>query len=483
MTLETVLAWSTARSVMLTTLGLLIAIPISRTIGQTLGHAATKPTAQKFWIAAALLPLFVPDLLVGFAYRLVSAQLLHSVAATEALYAVLLLTRIVALQFAVQLMLPCSAVSLEALHSWKLILHRNRKWWLTWLRLQVSGPARAPLVAWLGGAMLCFQEFETAALLQIDRHPIVWTVWLFDAHAAGEPLSSSLNLAAPALAVQCVWLIPCLWLLLSGSVLPTYAAVDMRTDHSRVLTLFATTAIVVSLGLVLCWPILSNATELGGGIRNLIGTHSLWARSQQVLASLTECTLAAYLALQLCSFARFIKPRSLKLVLVLPGLCSPLVLSLSLLAAFQLPVLHRWYDTWLPMLLGHVLLLLPRAMLLMTVLNCLTPAAAQHSGDLLFSANHPPTKTSARQLSWTMHKRKWLLAVAILTHWCFWDVTIAATLRPVTFEPVVTRLYNEMHYGHTETLVAMTGLALLIPALMFTVAGLVWQRIETVGTE
>lgn len=478
MTLETVLAWSTARSLMLTTLGLLIAIPISSTIGRT----TFKPTVQKLWIAAALLPLFVPDLLIGFAYRLVSAELLHSVAATEALYAALLLTRIVALQFAVQLMLPCSAVSIEALHSWKLVRHRNPQWWLTWLRLQVSGPARAALVAWLGGAMLCFQEFETAALLQIDRHPIAWTVWLFDAHAAGEPLASSLSLAAPALAVQCAWLIPCLWLLLNGSAFTTLtasAAVDRRTDHSRVISSFATAVIVLSVGFVFCWPIFSHTAELAGGIRNLIGTHSLWARSQQVLASLMECVLAAYLALQLCSVARSLKPRSLKLLLVLPGLCSPLVLSLSLLALFQLPVLHQWYDTWLPMLLGHVLLLLPRAMLLVTVLSVLTAAAARHSGDLLFSADHPPTKTSARQLSWTMHKQKWLLALALLTHWCFWDVTIAATLRPVLFEPVVTRLYNEMHYGHTEALVAMTGLALLIPVLVFALAGLVWHRIET----
>lgn len=476
MTLETVLAWSTGRSLILTTLALLLAIPINRNISRAVTHTAL----QKMWIAAALLPLFVPDLLIGFAYRLTSAQLLHSVAATEALYAVLLLSRIIALQFAVQLMLPCSAVSAEALHSWQLNQHRDRKWWFTWLRLQVSGPARAPLVAWLAGALLCFQEFETAALLQIDRHPIAWTVWLFDAHAAGEPLSSSLSFAAPALVLQCVWLLPCLWLLLSRSAQTPHASVDMRLTHdSRALKFLATTVVVVGVFLVLCWPIASNAAELLEGIRSLASQQTLWPRSKQILASLTECTLAAYLALQVCGYANALKPRALKFLLMLPGLCSPLVLSLSLLAVFQLPILHRLYDTWLPMLLGHVLLLLPRAMLLVTVLSFLTPPASRHAGQLLFSAQHKPTITSARQLSWTMHKKKWLLALAILTHWCFWDVTIAATLRPVTFEPVITRLYNEMHYGRTETLVAMTGLALLIPLMIFAVAGFAWRQIET----
>lgn len=475
MTLETVLAWSAGRSLILTTLALLLAIPISRTIS----HGSTNTALQKLWIAAALLPLFVPDLLIGFAYRLVSAQLLHSVAATETLYAVLLLTRIVALQFAVQRMLPCSAVSVESLHSWQLNRYRDHKWWFTWLRLQISGPARAPLVAWLAGALLCFQEFETAALLQIDRHPIAWTVWLFDAHAAGEPLFSSLNFAAPALILQCAWLLPCLWLLLSGSALTPLASGNIPQTHSsRALKFLATIVIVVGVFLVLCWPIVCNASELLAGIHNLATQHTLWARSKQILTSLMECALAAYLALQVCSYTSVLKPRSLKLLLVLPGLCSPLVLSLSLLAAFQLPILHHLYDTWLPMLLGHVLLLLPRAMLLVTVLSVLTPTTARHAGHLLFPAHHQPTKATARQLSWTMHKKKWLLALAILTHWCFWDVTIAATLRPVTFEPVVTRLYNEMHYGRTETLVAMTGLALLIPLMIFTVAGFAWRRIE-----
>ena len=78
MTLETVLAWSTGRSLILTSLALLLAIPIHRAIA----GEASATTKQKLLITAALLPLFVPDLLIGFAYRLTSARLLHSVAAT-----------------------------------------------------------------------------------------------------------------------------------------------------------------------------------------------------------------------------------------------------------------------------------------------------------------------------------------------------------------------------------------------------------------
>lgn len=475
MTLETVLAWSTGRSLILTSLALLLAIPIHRAIA----GEASATTKQKLLITAALLPLFVPDLLIGFAYRLTSARLLRSVAATEALYAVLLLVRVIALQVAVQLMLPCSAVSDEALHTWKLNPRRDNNWRRTWLRLQVAGPARAPLVAWLGGALLCFQEFETAALLQIDRHPIAWTVWLFDAHAAGEPLSSSLSFAAPALVVQCVWLLPCLWLLLSGPAQATgLSGGEQWSNSSRFVKLATGITIIAGLLLVIFWPIVSNAAELFRGISSLANQQALWSRSKQILASLTECAIAAYMALQVCRFADFLKSRALKILLVLPGLCGSLVLSLSLLAAFQLPVLHGLYDTWVPMVLGHVLLLLPRAILLVTVLDFLTSASTQHSGDLLFSARHESTIETARKLSWTMHKRKWLLALAILTHWCFWDVTIAATLRPVTFEPIITRLYNEMHYGRTETLVAITGLALLIPLTIFVAAGFAWRRVK-----
>jgi hypothetical protein len=49
----------------------------------------------------------------------------------------------------------------------------------------------------------------------------------------------------------------------------------------------------------------------------------------------------------------------------------------------------------------------------------------------------------------------------ISAHRCFWDVTVASILRPVELEPVITRLYNEMHYGRTEALMSLSIFAAL----------------------
>jgi hypothetical protein len=54
----------------------------------------------------------------------------------------------------------------------------------------------------------------------------------------------------------------------------------------------------------------------------------------------------------------------------------------------------------------------------------------------------------------------------LLTQWCFWDVTTTSILRPLSPEPVVTRLYNEMHFARTEALLGLTVLAGLSPLVL-----------------
>ena len=65
-------------------------------------------------------------------------------------------------------------------------------------------------------ALVTFQEFETAALMQIDRYPISWSVWLFDAHAARLPLLDSLRMMAGPLLCELVMLGPALYVLLNA---------------------------------------------------------------------------------------------------------------------------------------------------------------------------------------------------------------------------------------------------------------------------
>ena len=480
MTLLTVLTWSICRSLMIS----VTALPMSLCLGRFLqsggrpsddrlpaaaGTAASRINgAAVLLTAAALLPLFVPDLLTGFSYRLTAARLIHSAAATECLYAGLLLCRIAALQTAVRLVLPAAPVSDASLHSWKLVRGRSLSWWAAWLQLRLLGPDRTVFVALIAGTVLCFQDFETAALLQVDRHPITFTVWLFDAHFAGEPLSRSLNFVAGSLLFQLALLAPVV-VVLTGRGMPTIQQSPLSPPAGRRWRLPAVAVIGLSVWVVCVWPLLAGAGGIGDGLAGLYQQGTLGRRSGQIVSSLTVSTVSAAVALLAACGLRRQRRRWLTVAVLLPGLCGSLVLSMLLLAFFQLPVLNVVYDTWIPMIMGTALLLLPRAFLLAFLLEISSTVTTQHSAHLLTTGTARQAQ-AGRRLRWQLVQWRWLLALAMLTHWAFWDVTVASVLRPVRFEPVVTRLYNEMHYGRTESLIAMTFLAIVIPLLILCVA-------------
>ena len=477
MTIETALAWSVCRALIVST----VALPLTAVMWKAFSGGHSRPDQKRLLAFCAILPLFVPDLLIGFTFRLTSARLIHSVAAKEALYAALLLIRIIALQVAIRLVLPASSVTAESLYSWKIQKTPTLRWWLTWMRMQISGPLRSPLVAWLAGGVLCFQDFETAALLQIDRHPIAWTVWLFDAHAAGEPLKNSLAFVSRALLLQGLILVPVILLLgapqCSSENLNPWAATKHSIKPGRIFSAVALLLLAASLFTVVGWPCISNGGPITDGFVTLWQQNTLMPRSKQIAASLLTSIIGAALALTVSQWLGTLKFRALTILFLIPGLCGSLFVSLITLAAFQLPVINRAYDTWLPMIVGQCVLIMPKAWLLVTLLNITSDRQTLYSGQLLSNANSETSQTTARNILWQLNRRRRVLVLAILSHWCLWDVTIASTLRPVTFEPIVTRLYNEMHYGRTETLVALTVLTIATPFIAYLLIGGVWKYI------
>ncbi|MEO1984758.1 MAG: hypothetical protein ABGZ24_29930, partial [Fuerstiella sp.] len=139
-------------------------------------------------------------------------------------------------------------------------------------------------------------------------------------------------------------------------------------------------------------------------------------------------------------------------------------------------VLHAVYDSWLPMIVASTLWMLPRALLLVLLLEVLSPRTSIHSASLLCVAGGTAV-VHGRNLIWQLVRGRWLIATVVLAHWCFWDVAVASTLRSVRFEPIVVRLYNEMHYGRIESLAAITLLTLVIPAGLICIAAVVWKRL------
>ena len=186
----------------------------------------------------------------------------------------------------------------------------------------------------------------------------------------------------------------------------------------------------------------------------------------QIVTSLGFASAAAMIALRIAVTIHTGNLwNRLMTILLIPGLLGSLVTCLTLLAVFQTPLLHPLYDTWLPLVLGLSLTLLPRAFLIAALLHRMSDPSAWHSAELLSFSPLITLRRSGAVIRWRIRTFAWVLAFMILCHWSFWDVTTAAILRPVQLEPIITRLYNEMHYGRTEALVLITTLSVLAPWL------------------
>lgn len=482
MTLSQVVIWSFLRSLILATLALGPATLISAWL------LRKPPLIRRWGLFVVLIPVLMPELLIGFTARVPAAELLRSRWTTEVFYGVLLLFRAVAIGSSVQMLIESVSVTREAEHSWTLLRPRTStvRWLIGWLRLRCEGRWRGLLVAWSLMVLLSFQEFETAALMQLSEYPVSWSVSLFDAHATRQPVSDSLQMAIVPVICQLIVLVPCLFLLRRGlAVGPRQACGFLHQNPTerrelndsrslRRLMKPAWAGFVVSVpvfvwltasGLIFVfWPLFSSSSELFRSLTAVSQQPGMLAQPvQQVLISAGFSTGAALLAYCMSSLLIESHRTIAAVAILLPGLAGPLVTSLILLVLFQLPGLHWMYDTWLPMLLGLTFAVLPKAWLITALLKSRRDDAGVHSAQLLCISDDHTVRMAGRRLLWKLKYAGWCFGGLLICHWCFWDVTTASILRPLRTEPVVTRLYNEMHYGRTETLTLMAVLSLLLP--------------------
>lgn len=479
-TLATAIVWSAVRSLAIAVLAVWPATVLTQRLQWT-----RSPRERSLWIALAVAPCFVPELLLGFTWRLTAVKLVQQPAATELLYAILLLSRAIGIAVAVRLFLPSNTGHAAALHAWQLLkpVSPAWSWWRTWIRLRLEGPWRAPLVGGSLSALVCFQEFETAALLQIDRLPVAWTVSLFDAHAARQPLEDSLRMLLWPVTLEWLLLAPC-WLLfrrpqqIEASGNAQDPGPPRTQQQGRLTTVFAISCLTVSLGTCVIWPLIANLRPLLTGMAVLSQLQLVQQSLQQILVSLLFAAAAAIIALRSAVWLRRRHWPAVAALWLLPGLSGSLLIGIVLLTVFQWPILNRLYDTWLPLLLGLSLSVLPRAWLAVSLLERLQDHAAVHAALLLQTSGTADVRRAAGRITWRLQSARWFMAGLVICHWCFWDVTVTSILRPLRLEPVITRLYNEMHYGRTEALTLITVMAALATPACGLLAAVLWRVVH-----
>jgi hypothetical protein len=495
MTLSASLLWSLLRCVIIASISVW---PVAMLVARI--DASPTVRSRRIRLLLAVLPFFVPELLIGFNYRLTATQLTLGASpptaaiCTEGLYSLLMLSRSMAVGVAMSMLLPGRSTNQESLYSWLLLKSKLSiaAWWTGWLRVRIAGAWRATLIAWSVMALVTFQEFETAALMQIDRYPVSWSVWLFDAHAARLPLLDSLQMMIAPLLCELLILCPALCVLYFRPAVDENSPVfDHGLNGRSFVWKSARFSALLTPGIVLfvLWPLINNALPIVRGVLLMKENASLGQSFVQILTStgfaIGATVLSMRIAVRVCSAFNTAPPPIVARVLwmspLIPGLLGSLVLSLSLLALFQLPVLRGLYDTWLPMLLGQTLAVLPFAVVVVLLLQRVSDPEALHSTRLLSVSEDPSIRGNMATIRWRLTTGRWLLGGLVIAHRCFWDVTVASILRPVQVEPVITRLYNEMHYGRTEALMSLSLLATLTP-LAIAAAAMLFSRLTTVST-
>lgn len=441
------------RSLIIGALAVIAALPLRVLLADR--RLSVRRTAWTLLLA----PYLTPVLLTGYAYANFSLSLIHHPTINLIFYSALLWWKFTPIA-AVILHFTPSPISAEAIHCRRLAAAEISNF-ADWIFLVRAGCANGPIAAFAIVFLCAFAEFEMASLMVVKS----WSVALFDAHAGGLALSESLRRMLGPLFCEAGAIATAFFALGRRKVTPA-----LRVDGSPVSQQFAWAYLIIAFVVALAIPAVM---VLWGTLRGfgllledfVLGREILsslfFAAGASLVAALTAFLLAraAQRRGTVSSFFKFIL-----IFAVFSGLLGPLVLSLTVLAAVQLPGLISLRDTPVPLVFTLGLVLLPMALVLKRVLELARQRSSLHLVELMNPSPAP------RELTWRLSTSGKFWAVVLLFVWAYWDLTASAILAPIGMTPVTVRLYNLMHYGQIAALSAMTCAAFAAPIILFLLA-------------
>jgi iron(III) transport system permease protein len=410
------------------------------------------------WILL-LAPYFTPTLLTGYAYANFSLSLIHHPTINLLFYSMLVGLKFTPIAGVIFHFTP-APISAEAIHCRRLATGSDSTL-EHWMFLLKAGCTRGPIAAFAVVFLCAFAEFEMASLMGVKS----WTVTLFDGNAGGGALSDSLRRMVGPLLCEAAAVATVVIVLGRHRVKPSRrSAITTKTSW------FGWFYLLMAFVFVLMIPA---SMVLWGTVRGFNLLFENFVLSREIVSSLLFAAGATLMA----SVAVFWLGRSAdrrspgliigKMILAIGiclGLLGPLLLSLAVLAAVQLPGLLPLRDTPVPLVITLALVLLPLAFVLKRVLELIGYRSSLHLARLM------PKSPPARELKWRLSTSGKFWIVVLLFVWAYWDLTASAILAPIGMTPVTVRLYNLMHYGQIAALSAMTCATFAAPILLFMLA-------------
>jgi hypothetical protein len=490
MSLAAICAWSFLRAILVA----LVATLLSKRMVSYVGQAASLPfsppgngssgklaaRATTWWRRSVwgflLAPFLVPPLLVGYAYSRLALMLIHYPLWNDVTYGALLLLKLFPAAVVIRVFAPSSPVSAEALQLQRL-LRRNDEPLVRRLsrefRSWIAGPGRIAIGAFVVVFLLAFQEFEIASLMGIttgDSHsPVSWTVALFDQHAGGLPLSESLRHVLVPLLFELAVVLP------AAIVLPAWMSASLQSGRDalpRTRRRFASGLLLVVTGLLLAG--VPTVVVVRGALRGIESLQTILPAIREILIGAATALGAALFA---CGWAHvlmrdrqtWLPPRAGRGMAIgicsLPGLLGALVLSLAILALFQLPGFRGLSQSLVPLIFALALFVLPRAVILFAVAGISRRTPAAHSAWLLVHSPDRRQRTTGVRLIDELQTGAIFWSAVLVWYWCYWELTPASLLAPPAAMSFCVRLYNFMHYGQSNALSTMLVAAIAVPVV------------------
>ena len=498
MSLASACLWTLARTLVIC----LIAWPVCVAVERWLRRLSDGLRSAALIVLLA--PFCFPELLVGYALRDIAldhprwferlvrylfsdwyegATNLASVVRTtwaEALCSGMLFVRVVPVGAIALLMAPPGELDAAAMHCRRMLVRARKdsaREWLELAKCYWHGPIARALPALGLMAVVSFQEFELAALLMTTS----WTDWFVAAERVGLNRGEMLRQTSWPLLMQLPVLLAIVWWLRRSVILQrgetSSGAEVVAIGRSNRVTCWFAAGYVASAFLVGCLVPLSLI-----GWRTIDGLSLLLRQRTQQMGLAREMAISTAVALcagltawAICRAISLTSPtrergfrdhsaRSPRsrvglvrgVILLLPGLLGSLLLSLGMVALFQVSWLRPLYDTPLPWVLALTLWLLPRAAVLQLWLDATRPSEAVHLAKML--GDHQPSA-----LLWRLRDQPQFLAMGLLCYWAYCDLPTAYLLAPTGMASGLVRLYNFMHFGRSAALSAEACLFFVSP--------------------
>jgi iron(III) transport system permease protein len=481
--------WSLLRSVVAAALAVPMSVWLSRLVQRSTGRS------RFWWTLFVLCPLVAPDLIVGYSYRSFELSLLHRPTLNHWFYFTVVVLKFLPAAVVARLCLPPPFVSKSALHLARLAGATSQAA-MSVRKVRLKDELLRSLPVFGIVFLLTMQEFEIASLLQIPA----WTVHLFDAQAGGLNSGATLRQLVLPVIVQSAVLLPLivwgrasLWNTASKSgFLENDASGNLRPGIA-----VAVFAAMLTWAVPLCVVSLSGLAGIAGVFRNEILIRSTLLDLVAAIAIAVPCAgLSLVLSYQLRGIAERRESgqnwlmRKLQAMLsglmVVPGLFGSLAVSVAVLSVIQFPPLTELRSTVWPMAFALILFLVPRALVLASLLPFFRSSESTHLATLLSDSSQSTQTSAAASLKWWYECRPLFLVAALLFYWSLANLTAAALLCPPTIPllsfdgnivPLPVRLYKFIHQGRTATLSVMALLSVFVPLALILFAAQVAPRI------